>query len=509
MRAKFSGNLETGNAVVSYNKCHTFYPFILISRGMQKFHPNTDAEDSGDSNVGQPLGPELVEPEPVASQPTDTPESAPDLLADAPAMPTPALRPPKKPARDSHASQVLVRLVWLMSVLLILLVLRHVVPDMAEQFYHSANRGRLRAEYETAGEVLEKNPWYALTLASQQVSQRALPSVVHIQTSDINPAERNIEHVPFGQEAHGQGSGVIVDDAGYIVTNWHVVRGSPELQQALRHQESALNRQLTPAEVVGILNEHQEIVVRLSDDRKTSATIVGFDKQTDLAVLMIPAGDLLPAKWGNSDELDVGSLVWAVGSPFGLQQSVTSGILSAKNRAEKAGTAYQDFLQTDAAVNPGNSGGPLVDHRGHIVGINTAIVGDTYQGICFAIPSNVAQDVYNEIRSKGHVERGWLGIQMGEIDEQRAQELGLPAGTGVFVDSVLGNPQMQSPAYAAGIQVGDVVVRWNDIVIDKPFTLSRAVAGTEIGSSVKVELIRDGQQVIVQVVVGQRPAPLN
>ena len=203
-------------------------------------------------------------------------------------------------------------------------------------------------------------------------------------------------------ETGGQGSGVIIDPAGYILTNYHVVRGANEIR------------------------------ISLSDGRKVDANLVGRDAATDLAVLKVAADGLLAAEWGDSNDLEVGALVWAVGSPFGLQRSITFGILSAKNRAGVAGTVYQDFLQTDAAVNPGNSGGPLVDARGRVVGINTAIVGEAYQGISFAIPSSVARGVYERLKTTGRVERaGWVSVSrmsrtrwLNDCDFPRSRERG-------------------------------------------------------------------------------------
>jgi len=242
---------------------------------------------------------------------------------------------------------------------------------------------------------------------------------------------------------------------------------------------------------------------------ENSKTNVGYDALTDLAVLKVRADELQAAEWGNSDELRTGSLVWAVGSPFGLEQTVTQGILSGVNRAEKAGTAYQNFLQTDAAVNPGNSGGPLVDVQGRVIGINTAIVGQTYRGISFAIPSSIARQVYDRILQDGHVARGWLGVAMEEMTRERADQLGLSKKEGVYVIAVVNNESTPSPAQKAGIREGDVVVRWNDIKINNRTTLSRAVAGSEIGADVTIEIIRAGERMKLEVTVGERPTRLN
>jgi serine protease Do len=188
-----------------------------------------------------------------------------------------------------------------------------------------------------------------------------------------------------------------------------------------------------------------------------------------------------------------------------LEQSVTSGILSGKHRAEMVGTAHQDFLQTDAAVNPGNSGGPLVDARGRVVGINTAIVGESYQGISFAVPSNVAKRVFDDIRQHGRVQRGWLGVKMDNVDENLAKKLRLPSANGVHVVEVVDQPSGVSPAAEAGIQVDDVIVSWNGKRVKNSIALTNLVCDTEIGSEATVVLIREGQELSLTVVVGLRP----
>jgi len=222
-------------------------------------------------------------------------------------------------------------------------------------------------------------------------------------------------------------------------------------------------------------------------------------------VLKIAAGQLAAAQWGDSDQLEVGDPVLAIGSPFGLDQTVTAGIISAKGRrAVVEDLRYQDFIQTDAALNPGNSGGPLVDMNAKVVGINTAILGHTYQGISFAIPSNLAREVYERLKTTGHVERGWLGVAMQELDEVLARRLGLKSLEGALVAGVVEG----SPAHRAGIQPGDVIVRFNDEKITSPADLALAVARSRIGSEATVELIRDGRRLEKTVVVGRRPQQL-
>jgi S1-C subfamily serine protease len=284
-------------------------------------------------------------------------------------------------------------------------------------------------------------------LASRMVAKRLEPSVVSI----FRPGFRG---------RNGQGSGVIVDAAGYIMTNFHVVSGARSIQ------------------------------VQLTDGRRAPATIIGADNITDLALLKVDLPNLIPAKWGDSDALEVGDLVWALGSPFGLDRSVTFGIVSAKARRSGNMTrdvnVYQEYLQTDAAVNPGNSGGPLINIEGEVVGINSAIFGPAYQGISFAIPSNVAKGEYEQLLSKGWVERAYLGITPVTVPQRVQEQLGLAIGEGVYVDTV----KPEAPADRAGIHAGDVILQWNGIAATDPTLLSRAIAATKVGSTAKVRLVR-------------------
>jgi S1-C subfamily serine protease len=366
------------------------------------------------------------------------------------------------------------------AVLTLLLVLQYGVPYLIERYQYAVTRGRQRAEYEAAAQGLKDLQLVGLSKASQLVSQHVGPSVVHIDVTSVD-ARRGSEELaqlfgPHAFESHGQGSGVIVDKQGYIVTNFHVVHGATEIQ------------------------------VSLSDGRVLPARIVGVDSLTDLAVLKIPGDDLVAAQWGDSDHVNVGAMVWAVGSPFGLQSSITFGIVSAKHRSGKAGKVYQDFLQTDAAVNPGNSGGPLVDADGRVIGINTAIVGEVYQGVSFAIPSSVAEEVYKRLKANGRVARGWLGVQLDDLTEESAQRLGLSEPRGALIMGVVDDPQIRSPAKDAGLRADDVVVSWNGKPIDKASDLMRLVGMTEIGSKAQVELMRRGSKLTVEVVVSARPA---
>jgi S1-C subfamily serine protease len=353
-------------------------------------------------------------------------------------------------------------------------------PSLAERVKYALVRGQQRAEMETASTSLANLGLESLSQQFQMVSKRVGPSVVHINVvsnAPVAPGDELTWH--YRWEASGQGSGVIVDSGGYILTNYHVIQGAKDIQ------------------------------VSLSEGRKLQAEIVGGDPATDLALLHVPANNLAAAEWGDSDRLDVGSLVWAVGSPFGLQRSITSGILSAKNRAGMAGRVYQDLLQTDAAVNPGNSGGPLVDAHGRVVGINTAIMGESFQGISFAIPSRVARQVYEGLKKDGHVERGWLGVGLGDVTEELAPQLGLSNPSGARILAVYTDAVQPSPAQKAGLRADDVVVRWNGLAIADAAALSLSVARTEAGSTAEAVVVRAGKTFTVKIVVGRRPQNID
>ena len=278
---------------------------------------------------------------------------------------------------------------------------------------------------------------------------------------------------PQGRRNGGLGSGVIVSPNGYILTNNHVVEGATKLE------------------------------VRLSDDRKFDAKVVGTDPKIDIAVLKIEATGLVPARIGDSATAEVGDWVIAIGSPFGLNQTVTSGIISATHREEVGITQYDDFLQTDAAINPGNSGGPLLNLRGEIIGINTAIAsqGGGFNGIGFAIPSNVANNALQSILKNGKVVRGFIGTQIGDMSEERAEQLGLPKSTeGVFIESVASG----GPAEKGGVKPGDIVQSIDAEMITSSSKLRRHVATLSPGNAASFNVLRDGKMVTLKVTIEEQ-----
>ncbi|MFM2153976.1 MAG: hypothetical protein RL199_2411, partial [Pseudomonadota bacterium] len=250
-----------------------------------------------------------------------------------------------------------------------------------------------------------------------------------------------------------------------------------------------------------VIDGADEIRVKLEDGREFAAKLVGRDPSTDVALLQLEGDGVekLPAvRLGDSDGLEVGDYVVAIGNPFGLSMTVTSGIVSAKERVIGAGP-YDDFIQTDASINPGNSGGPLFNLKGEVVGINTAIVAKG-QGIGFAVPVNIVRDLLPQLQTKGRVARGWLGVGIQEITPELARTFGIPPGKGALISQVFPN----GPAAKAGLQGGDVVLEFNGRPVDSPGALSRAVAVTPPGGTAPMRFRRDGKESTTDVTVAER-----
>jgi serine protease Do len=279
---------------------------------------------------------------------------------------------------------------------------------------------------------------------------------------------------PEERDVTSLGSGVIVAEDGYIVTNNHVIRDADEIK------------------------------VTLFDKREFTGKVIGTDPKTDIAVIKIDATGLPALEWGDSDRLRVGETVIAVGIPFGLDHTVTSGIVSAKGRANVRIAEYEDFIQTDAAINPGNSGGPLVNVRGELVGINTAIFSVTggYQGIGFAIPSNMAKLVLQSLITEGKVVRGWLGVTVQPITEELARQFGLSEMEGILVSDVTEG----GPAEAAGIKRGDVILKYDGKKAESPLALRNMVAATRPDTEVELLLAREGEKIALGVEIGELPS---
>jgi serine protease Do len=278
-----------------------------------------------------------------------------------------------------------------------------------------------------------------------------------------------------GRPEQSAGSGVILDPRGYIVTNNHVVENA------------------------------NQITVTLGDKREFQAKVVGADPKTDLAVIKIEADNLPTLKWAEYDKLQVGDLVLAVGSPFGLSSTVTLGIISALGRGNVGIADYEDFIQTDAAINPGNSGGALVNMNGELIGINTAIFSRTggSEGIGFAIPSSIAVDIVESLVKTGKVVRGWMGVAIQEVTPALAKSFKIPEQRkGVLISDVNEN----GPSFAAGIKRGDVVIAFNDKEVQNVSQLRNIVAKTLVGQTAKIKVLRDGEERVIEVKIGERPS---
>ncbi len=273
------------------------------------------------------------------------------------------------------------------------------------------------------------------------------------------------------------GSGVIVNRDGYILTNYHVIKDADEIK------------------------------VKLSDDREFKGKVIGKDARTDIAVVKIDSDHLPTLVLGDSEKLKVGETVIAIGNPFGLNQTVTSGIVSATGRANVGIADYEDFIQTDAAINPGNSGGALVNVRGELVGINTAIFSTSggYQGIGFAIPSAMAKTVMENLIKHGKVVRGWLGVSVQPLTPELSKQFKLKGQKGVLVGDVTAD----SPAERAGIKRGDVITGYNGKEVDDPAGLRNMVANTPPGREVALKIVHDGKTETVKVTVAELPAEMQ
>ena len=334
-----------------------------------------------------------------------------------------------------------------------------------------------------------------LQAAFVTVAERVRPAVVHIGTVQVartrrppaspgpfadDPLFKEFFDQFFGPRTPGNrgefhqpglGSGVIVDRRGYVLTNFHVIKGA------------------------------DGVLVRLSSKREYRGRIVGTDTKTDLAVVRFePEAEVTVATLGNSDALRVGEWAVAIGNPFGLDQTVTVGVVSATGRADVGIASYENFIQTDASINPGNSGGPLVNLRGEVIGINTAIVA-TGQGIGFAIPANMAKRIVNQLIDRGKVTRGWLGVAVQPLTVELAQAVGVKETTGAVVSRVYPS----SPAAAAELKQNDVIVTFDGVTVEDYNHLHRLAAEAEVGRTVKLGIVRDKQPRTVDLKITEAP----
>lgn len=310
-----------------------------------------------------------------------------------------------------------------------------------------------------------------------ELVDHVIPSVVSITTTTAPDREALVRQF-FGLARGGvaqnnkMGSGMIVSPDGHIVTNWHVINGA------------------------------SQVTVQLSDGRALPARIAGADQRSDIAVLKVDATGLAPIAFGDSESVRVGQMVFAVGNPFGLQETVTQGIISAKGRRTTS-EAANEFFQTSTTINPGNSGGPLIDIRGKVIGINNFIISRSggSEGIGFAIPSNVARRVYDDIVQRGRVIHPWLGVVMRPLNASLARQLGLADTRGALVAATMAG----SPAERGGLTGGDVITSFNGHLIRDVKDLRNRVAEAEIGSPATMEILRSGKPLQIRVMTEEEP----
>jgi serine protease DegS len=321
-----------------------------------------------------------------------------------------------------------------------------------------------------ADAVARSSPAVVNIYTARVITERLRPQALDPLLGDQLPAVRQ-------RIAASLGSGVIVDADGHVVTNNHVVAGASEIR------------------------------LQLADGQVAPATVVGADPETDLAVLKIDLKDLPVMPLGRSDELRVGDVVLAIGNPLGLSQTVTQGIVSATSRGQLGLTTFENFIQTDAAINVGNSGGALINARGELVGINTAVLARSLEseGIGFAIPVNLVRGVMQQIVEFGRVRRGWLGVNPREVSPALAASLGLPPGAGVELLEV----DAGSAAAKAGLRVGDVITHLNEVAVHGMREGLNRVASTPPGTPMSIRVLRGGRPLSLSTVVEERPNPVG
>jgi len=392
----------------------------------------------------------------------------------------------KKRRTAGHAAHVATStFLSLVMVLGLLLLVRFMVPGMVEKIRYSWHRGQLRAQHDYASQNYSRVSLESIEAASEHVSSIVGPTVVHISllrgNNELSQAAQELAKLDSRIRLKAQGSGFVISDDGYILTNAHVVESAAVIE------------------------------VTLSDGRKLPAKLVGQDVLTDVAVLKVDADNLINAEWGDSQQAIVGTPVWAIGSPFGLRATVSFGIISGKNRVDfsssrevsgvPGGTAFGDMLQSDVVLHPGNSGGPLVNSEGKVVGMNGAILGDSFQGISFAIPSQVVKRIADEIIEHGDVQRPWLGVRLGELLEGERYN---KSGTRKLGARILQFPRGKSPARDAGLKAGDIITRFDGSDVAGVTSLQKLIGSARVGDTVEIEYLRDGEQFSTEVVLAKR-----
>lgn len=314
---------------------------------------------------------------------------------------------------------------------------------------------------------------------SGMVAERALPSLVKIQvTRGANiPSDREMESY-FGQlpTAKGTdiGSGFFVQPGGWILTNYHVIRGADSIR------------------------------IEGANGKNWLAKVHAYDVLSDISVLKIEEKENPCIEWGDSNRLRVGNFVWIAGAPFGLEASLSFGVVSSLERSSMNGSPLRDYIQTDAAINPGNSGGPMLDIDGKVIGIVSSILGDDYRGIGFALPGDMAQSVVQQLIQNRMVKRGWIGVKLGQVTPERAKKANLDSTSGAYIEWVDQGDEIRIPAKRAGLMIGDICIGCDTIKIASPFDLARKIGMTLPGKVLSLEILRNYKNVAIEVIVAEK-----
>lgn len=369
------------------------------------------------------------------------------------------------------------RLVWIPALLLAGFLLGGITYYLLSR---TATPGSLPFTPRVPGAIVESSR------AFSEIARAVSPAVVNISSVKTMKRQQSpfddffdfLHPFPDGEgrkwKEQSLGSGVVVSADGYIVTNNHVIEQSDDIK------------------------------VTLFDKRSFRAKVIGADPKTDIAIIKINARDLPVVPWGDSERLQVGEFVLAIGNPFGLRHTVTMGIISAVGRVDVGIADYENFIQTDAAINPGNSGGPLVNIKGELIGINTAIFSKTggYQGIGFSVPSGMVRLVMEQLIKKGKVTRGWIGVTIQELTPELAQQFGLKTSEGALISDVAKG----SPAQKAGIQRGDIIIEFDGKRVTDVGVLRNMVAQSRVGEEVAVKLLRQDKELAASVAITELPS---
>ena len=321
---------------------------------------------------------------------------------------------------------------------------------------------------------------HQLSDLSRMVAEKALPSLVriHIMRGASIPSDKEMESY-FGQIPNAKGtdigSGFFVQPGGWILTNYHVIRGADTIR------------------------------IDGANGKNWLAKVHAYDALSDISVLKIDENEIPCIEWGDTNQLRVGNFVWIAGAPFGLEASLSFGIISSLGRGSMNGSPLRDYIQTDAAINPGNSGGPMLDIDGKVIGIVTSILGEDYRGIGFALPGDMAQSVVQQLIHNRVVKRGWIGAKLGQVTPERARRANLDSTSGAYIEWVDPGDEDRIPAKKSGLMAGDICIGCDKIKISSQFDLARKIGMTLPGKTLSLEILRNSKTVAIEVIVAEKP----